>query len=585
MNSDVGDITDEQIIADKFNMHFVEKINNLKSKIDQEYVSDPLEKLEKKLKNKSLKFDLKRVTEKSLKEAFKKIKKKKSSGCDGVSQEHLAMGSEELLTPLLAIFNKSITSGVFPEKCKEAIVTPVHKKGDKSQYENYRPVSCLPAAAKLLELIIHDQVSEFMEGNGFIPETQHGFRKKRSTMTAWAQIQQDWALNTEEKKVTGVLMWDLSAAFDTLDHNILCNKLEIYGFTKNAVKWMRSYLSGRTQRVKIGNKLSDITNLSSGVPQGGNFSPLAFVIYVSDLEDWLEFARSLTYADDTSTGVSAISMEEVIKKLEIDAVNVLKFMASNGLVANASKTTLIFLNAKLKTNDFDQEKIKIKVGKDWVTQERNAKLLGMTIDDNQIWRTQIYEKGGLLTSLNSRIFIVRRLQSQIGNKNLKKIMDSLYTSKLRYCLPLLGKIRWSNDDVYTKEFGDIQKNQNKMMTFFNKTKISDKISTISILEKHNQLSVNQLNAQMKLCEMWKANNLLNYPTKVHKRSVNEDSRSTTRSATMGVLLESGKTYLSQQTAINDAIYAWNRAPGSIKNCVSLTSAKKAIREFAKTLPV
>ena len=115
-----------------------------------------------------------------------------------------------------------------------------------------------------------------------------------------------WRLNTktEQKMTTGVLMWDLTAAFDTLDHEILLSKLEIYGFSSNTVKWIRSYLTGRSQRVKIGNKLSSLSIIKSGVPQGGNFSPLAFVIYVSDLEDWLEYAISLTYADDTSTSVS-----------------------------------------------------------------------------------------------------------------------------------------------------------------------------------------------------------------------------------------------------------------------------------------
>ena len=82
---------------------------------------------------------------------------------------------------------------------------------------------------------------------------------------------------------------------------------------------MRSYLTGRSQRIKIGDKLSSKMDLKSGVPQGGNFSPLAFVIYVSDLELWLQFAVSLTYADDTSTRVSAPTIEEVINKLEIDA--------------------------------------------------------------------------------------------------------------------------------------------------------------------------------------------------------------------------------------------------------------------------
>ena len=77
------------------------------------------------------------------------------------------------------------------------------------------------------------------------------FRSKRSTLTAWAQIQLDWANNTDKKLVTGVLMWDLSAAFDTLDHDKLLSKFEIYGFSPLTTKWMRSYLTGRTQRIKM----------------------------------------------------------------------------------------------------------------------------------------------------------------------------------------------------------------------------------------------------------------------------------------------------------------------------------------------
>ena len=144
-------------------------------------------------------FNLKQVSSETLSIAFKKIKKKKSSGSDSLTQEQLAYGENVLITPLLAIFNTSLASGKFPTNWKTAIITPVLKKGNKNEYDNYRPVSCLPAAAKLLESIVCSQVTDYMEKNNFIPDTQHGFRKNRSTMTAWQQIQQDWAMQTEKK--------------------------------------------------------------------------------------------------------------------------------------------------------------------------------------------------------------------------------------------------------------------------------------------------------------------------------------------------------------------------------------------------
>ena len=108
------------------------------------------------------------------------------------------------------------------------MVTPVHKKGDKTEFANYRPVSCLPAAAKLLELVACEQTSKYMEENDLLPPSQHGFRAMRSTMTALTEVQKQWAVNSENKEKTVILMWDLSAAFDCLDITILCEKLRIY---------------------------------------------------------------------------------------------------------------------------------------------------------------------------------------------------------------------------------------------------------------------------------------------------------------------------------------------------------------------
>ena len=128
------------------------------------------------------------------------MKKKHSAGTDGLSQDKLVMGAKALVYPLLQIINQSIREGMFPSQWKEALVTPVLKKGDPTIKENYRPVSSLPAASKLLELMVNTQLSQFLENNGLLPHNQHGFRPKRSTMTAWADIQTQWAQNGDEKK-------------------------------------------------------------------------------------------------------------------------------------------------------------------------------------------------------------------------------------------------------------------------------------------------------------------------------------------------------------------------------------------------
>ena len=115
-----------------------------------------------------------------------------------------------------------------------------------------------------------------------------------------------------------------------------------------SINWFKSYLTGRTQQVKINRTLSSHQNLKSGVPQGGILSPILFVIYGAGLEKWLKYSTAHNYADDTESGTTAKTLEEVKLKLEEDARNVLQFMASNGLKANPSKTTLMLLNGKNK---------------------------------------------------------------------------------------------------------------------------------------------------------------------------------------------------------------------------------------------
>jgi hypothetical protein len=198
--------------------------------------------------------------------------------------------------------------------------------------------------------------------------------------------------------------------------------------------------------------------------QEGVLSPLVFVLYMSDLEDLLKQSEATTYADDTGTYSSGQNIEEVVPKLEHDAEEVLKFMASNGLIANALKTTLIILNNK--TNKIFPTQIKI--GKTTIIQEKTVKLLGMTFDEKLGWNTHIHEKRGLISSLKSRLFLVKRLMNHLNHNALMKVVDGLFTSKLRYGLQLYGKVRRNDEYPMNADLAAIQKVQNKLVRIVNK---------------------------------------------------------------------------------------------------------------------
>jgi hypothetical protein len=191
-------------------------------------VEEPLEKLKTRMANRNLKFSLKNVSIKTGAKTIKSVNKKKSAGIDELSQGNLILGTEVLKIPLTRLINNSIGKGEFSEPWKEAVVTPILKRGSPGCKENYRPVSCLNVASKVLEKIVCEQITKHMESHGLLSENQHGFRSKRPTMTALTAMQNEWVKNTEEERTTGILLWDLSASYDTLDTELFCKKLRIY---------------------------------------------------------------------------------------------------------------------------------------------------------------------------------------------------------------------------------------------------------------------------------------------------------------------------------------------------------------------
>ena len=186
-------------------------------------------------------------------------------------------------------------------------------------------------------------------------------------------------------------------------------------------------------------------------------------------------------------------------------------------------------------------------------------------------------------SLNRRLFTIRRLQNHLSNASLLKLVDGIFTSKIRYGLQLFGKVRMNQNDPTNKDFDNIQKVQSKLARLLTRTKLSDKVCTASLLTKTNMMSVNQINGQIKIQEIWKSLNVPNYPIQINKQSPNANGPAT-RADTKGRLIETGNSCLSSRTCINDAVKIWNQLPSSITECKSFYQIKKQAKIFAKTLP-
>ena len=176
--------------------------------------------------------------------------------------------------------------------------------------------------------------------------------------------------------------------------------------------------------------MSSPLELVSGVPQGGILSPIIFTLYTADMELWLVTSHAFNFADDTTTDNKSKDKEEIRSKLEADANNVLSFMASNGLVANQSKTEFLLLNEK---QALTHPLTEIRVGDTIINRTQHTKLLGIQIEESQEWNVHLKS---LMSSLNQRLFIIRRVSQHIPKCKIMNIVHSLWVSKLRYGLQL-----------------------------------------------------------------------------------------------------------------------------------------------------
>ena len=260
-NSDA--MSEPQVIADEMNNFFV---NSGTSVIEQNPPSatDPLSFLPD-LGNLHSMF----VRPASEGELIKIIESLKNSS-PGIDQLKPAVIKEvkfELIKPIHYLVNLSLKSGIFPNKLKEALITPVFKKGSKEVMSNYRPISVLNVFSKILEKVMYKRLMGYIESTHLLSDRQFGFRKGHSTEMAVTEAVSFITRALNDKKNVLAVNMDLSKAFDTINHEILCRKLGKYGLSGNVRNWFSSYLSNRKQSVRFNSTVSSQQTIHCGVPQ------------------------------------------------------------------------------------------------------------------------------------------------------------------------------------------------------------------------------------------------------------------------------------------------------------------------------
>ena len=307
---------------------------------------------------------------------------KPSSGHDQITNTLLKKLAPNISQPLAIIFNKSLMEGVFPSAMKLADVVPLYKSKEKCYTTNYRPISLLLTTSKLLEKIMYKRVYKFLTDNEQLYQSQYGFRTNHSCENAICELIGNIVKSQELKHYTIGLFLDLSKAFDTLDHNILLQKLDRYGIRGISQKWFKDYLIDRKMRCKCSiessNKLeySEYFTTNYGTPQGSCLGPLLFIIFTNDIHLNIEYSSTILFADDTTLYNSHRNLDYLNWTLQQDIMNIMDWFKANKLILNLNKTVCLIFHPTGKPIS-----IELDLGEVKINSVEIVKFLGMWIDN------------------------------------------------------------------------------------------------------------------------------------------------------------------------------------------------------------
>ena len=377
-------------------------------------------------------------------------------------------------------FNNSLFSKVFPSSLKKADITTVYKKDEKFLKNNYRPVYILLSVSKIYERCIYDQINDYFQP--LFSKLQCGFRKKFNAQHCLLVLVEKCRVVLDKRGYAGILLTDLSKAFDCINHEPLIAKLHAYGFSLESLTFIQSYLTNRIQRVKINSSFSE-----SGVPQGSISGPLFFNIFICDwFFDDIDIDLA-NYADDTFPYAYDLEHDKVIESLEKNFDKLFHWFSDNFLKANPDKCHLL-----INTD----ENVALKIKNETITNSSNVKLLGVLFNHKFDFDENVTSLCG---KASQKLNALARVAQHMNLAQRRLIMNTFIFSQFGYC-PLV----WM---FHSRKLNNRINNIHELAL---RIIYRDYKSTFKQLLKQNKsVSIHQRNLQILATEIFKTKNGLN----------------------------------------------------------------------------
>ena len=384
-------------------------------------------------------FSLSPVTLEHLFQLVKNLKNKSSSGADHMSNQLLKKAIFILANPLKTLFDLSFKTGFVPDQMTVAKVIPLHKEGEKTSFNNYRPIAIISTIGKLMEKVVHRQLYDYLESQEILTKSQFGFRSHHGVEHPLLLFTDRVRKSLDKGRSNISVFIDLKKAFDTVNYDILLAKLSHYGIKGSELLWFRNYLKRKQYVLLAGNIISDIFFMMCGIPQGTVLGPLLFLIFVNDFA-FATTLLSLLFADDCTLQGEGVDIPSLISHINKQLVVAEQWFSANLLTLNVKKTKYVIFQSSppsyplpslppLTIGAFTLD----RVGKNEI--EKTVRFLGVLIDEQLLFKEHI---AILKKKLNSGLFALSSAKHSAPLSVRRCIYFSLFESHLRYGALLYG---------------------------------------------------------------------------------------------------------------------------------------------------
>lgn len=564
-------VSNPKDVSESFNRYFISLASNLRKQIPpsiNKYNEKTTQFYYGQKGVASDAFKLCPVIDSDIYKLMSELNINKAPGIDNIPVKYFK-DSAKVTAPLIAyIINLSIQQGEVPLDFKSARVVPLHKKSCKSDMTDYRPVSILCVASKIMERVIYNQIENYIVKNCILYALQSGFRPLHSTETCIIHLTDSIRKAVDKGDFCGMVMLDLQKAFDTIDHEILIYKLKAIGFDKNSLKWVQSYLKDRKQQVDIKGTLSNPLFINCGVPQGSLLGPLFFLLYINDLKVACPEELFL-YADDVAAIVVAHRDKEMVEKtMSLQLEEISKWFLDNKLFLHLGKTEAILFASKMKLNKQGSFVVK---SNDMILESKSVvQYLGCFIDNKL---TGDYMASKMIAKICGKVKFLARQANLLDTYSLRLLANALVQPHFDYASSFWYSScsqRWKNK---------LQKSQNKLVRTILKmhprTHINnDCFKELGLLNVEKRVIFLKLGMSRKILNNMVPKYLVNYYNMVRTQHLYN-----TRGRDFNIYPCGFKSLVGKNSFLYTSAMAWNKLSTSIKNITELKHFKRVLKKW------